>query len=219
VRSVLAAVFEAPAEPAFEEAIERLGGPRAAARKLRIYLSLPGWAAPNKACATRALGHCGPHGAPILVELFRKVGYEDLRDELLDRGHAEEGGAVIALLSGEDRDPGAYYAVARLPIMGAGALPALREALKDPHPSVRYLATYTLGDMVSDARPAADSLIENLKDEEAMIRRVSSRVLGDLSPPATGAAEALKPLLQDTDATVRRAAAEALRQIRQEPKK
>jgi hypothetical protein len=50
--------------------IAELGGPRQAARKLRLYLSLPRSIAPHRRAVVDLLSHCGPSAIPALRKVL-----------------------------------------------------------------------------------------------------------------------------------------------------
>ena len=56
--------------PDWPGAVETLGGPREAARRLRVYLSLPDAIAEDKGTAVDTLGSCGEAGLRVLLEFL-----------------------------------------------------------------------------------------------------------------------------------------------------
>ena len=102
-----------------QEAVERLGGPERAKRRLLLYLRLPERFTPRKREAVRCLGFCGARAVPALV---RTLGDEeaDLWDE-------------------------AAEALARIGPEAEEAVPALVRVLEDPNFHSRQNVVRALG--------------------------------------------------------------------------
>jgi hypothetical protein len=88
-------------------------------------------------------------------------------------------------------------------------LPLLTRALKDPHPSVRRLATVYLGTI--GGNQVLPHLFRALKDPTATVRRAAGDALSDLSEPA--AIPAMIGALQDPSKLVRWRAARFLYEV------
>jgi len=105
------------------QSIEDLGGEAAAARKLGLYLRMPGWAAGHKVVALEVLTHCGKPALPAF------------RDALGSRDDGVRGAAVFYLPELCGGDAGLEAAVA--PMVAAMA--------KDPAVLVRLMTIGGLG--------------------------------------------------------------------------
>ncbi len=80
-------------------------------------------------------------------------------------------------------------AVEALSKIGAPAVPALTQALKDTSVGVRGGAAKTLNTLGRDAAPATQALIQTLEDKDATVRHESAEALEKIGTP-----EAKKPL-------------------------
>ncbi len=87
---------------------------------------------------------------------------------------------------------------------GAGAVPALVEALKDKDVEQRRHAAYVLGPLGKKARAAAPALVRALQDADAGVRVWASKSLGDVDPESPESVAAFAAALGDADADVRR---------------
>ncbi len=94
--------------------------------------------------------------------------------------------------------------------MGAPAVPALVEALKDERWVARKGAANVLGMLGRRATESAPALLEALKDERREVRAAAARALGGIGAPPDEAVPALVHALEDEFPSVRRRAAEAL---------
>jgi HEAT repeat protein len=93
------------------------------------------------------------------------------------------------------------------------ALPALVEALRDPHPPNRTRAARGLAYLGWEAQPAVKALAQALGDTDGGVRRQALAALERLGPFAAEAVPALLPLVQDKDAGAREAAWKVLGQL------
>jgi len=99
--------------------------------------------------------------------------------------------------------------------LGPDAVPAITfliQALRDPHPKVRFSACRALGKLGPAASEAVPELITVLKEEKyGFVRRESARTLELID--AAAARPALKDALEDEDAHVRQYAAQAIQRL------
>jgi HEAT repeat protein len=92
------------------------------------------------------------------------------------------------------------------------ALPALTRAADDEHPSVRYAALLSLGELA--AAPAVTTLVEHLGDPESLCREAAAIALGQLGPDGGDAAwSALAQALSSAAPEVRFQAIASLAEI------
>jgi HEAT repeat protein len=130
--------------------VHELGGAKAAAKKLTLYLRLPQGIAPHRPTALLMLGNCGKWAAPTAREY---LGHPDPELRVA---------ALSALVSIED----------------PGARDYCRDALHDEDFRVRFLATYKLRkwkDLQSLPR-----FIQLLKDPRVEVRGQAAEALGEL---------------------------------------
>jgi HEAT repeat protein len=97
--------------------------------------------------------------------------------------------------------------------LGAPAVPALVELLRDPDPALRALAARTFWGMGAKAGAAAPALAEALGDPEVKVRVGAAMALDNMGPPAAPAVAALVGTLRDRDPEVRQWSARALGSI------
>ena len=168
--------------------IESLGGARAAARKLCLYIRMPEWLAPERKRAVYLLEKCNPDNVPEWIILL------------------------------DDRDPSVRWLAADTleEIAAPEAVAPLVAALKERDPSVRLAIIRALGTLGSPQ--AVEPLVNVLRKDEADCRRMAAYALGCIGPAARDAAPALEEALKAQDENIRAAAAEALEKIRQEGK-
>jgi len=136
--------------------------------------------------STLALARIGPNARPAAEAVTRNLGDEEV---IVRRASAYALGAI--------NPP-------------EEAVEALKQALKDPNPTVRGAAAMWL-EGVPD-RLAVPPLLAALKDADGRVRYIAARTLGGTRDP-----RALAPLvaaLGDKDSSVRQAAAQALKKIR-----
>jgi HEAT repeat protein len=119
---------------------------------------------------------------------------------------------LIQALNVMDRDVH-ELAVSGLIKIGAAAIPALIEALKDKDNQIRISAAWALGSIGETAKAAIPALIEALKDHNSRFRAIAGEALGAIGGEAKAAIPALMEALKDKDRIVRRSAAEALKRI------
>ncbi len=197
-----------------KEIIARLGGAQSASWKLRVYLRLPRKWAPHRSTAAYLLGGCGPETVPYLMELLAEAEDRDVLGSgrrLYEVG-PEVGSLGVALWAGfaELEGLACMGAIAALSELGPEAVPALVEALDDERASVRYFATWTLGNIGAEARPAAPAMVGNLRDSDKNVRRITAWALGQVGTKSPQAAAGMAGLLADPDIQVRLAAAMGL---------
>ncbi len=114
------------------QSIEDLGGEDAAARKLGLYLRMPGWAAGHKVVALEILAHCGKLALPAFRDALgsRDTGVRGAAVFHLPElcgGDAGLEGAVVPMVAAMAKDPAVL--VRLMTIDGLGAL-----AGKGKHP-------------------------------------------------------------------------------------
>jgi len=190
--------------------IGTLGGPGAAASRLRLYLRLPDSVAPNRFVAACLLCECGEAAIPKLRGVLadsdpkvRRVAARTLKLRSLETGDTAP---LLEML--EKDDPAVRReAPAALGWLGRQgekrALPALLRALNDSDAKVRAASASALA-VLGDSG-AIDGLAAALDDGEKSVREEVVRVLGDI-----GGASAIEPLtkaLRDRETIVRRRAA------------
>ncbi len=94
--------------------------------------------------------------------------------------------------------------------IGAPAVPALVEALKDERWLVRKGAAMALGELRREATGCAPALLQALKDERSEVRAAAAEALGQIDAPADEVVPALVRALQDEERSVRFQAGKAL---------
>ena len=104
----------------------------------------------------------------------------------------------------------AVVALAEMGPEARPALPALVQALRDPHEVVRCRAMMALADMGPDARMAVPALIQMLDDPSRLVRRWAAATLGEIGPTVPAAIPALIEALAGDDAVNRAVASAAL---------
>jgi hypothetical protein len=199
--------------------IERLGGPRAAARKLVLYSRLPDRFASHQGSAMGLMGCCGSEAVPRLLELLRTdipIMRMVAAGALGRTGDQRAVEPLIVAMRDPDEDvsDSAIWALGRLG--GDRAVKVLAAALKDhPDQRVRKAAAEALG--WTRAKRALDPLIAALGDKAPAVRSYATIGLGYLGDPrAIPALEAL--LARETDQVVLQWARRAMVEIRA-PKK
>jgi len=148
VRAVLVSASDMKAEPG-ENVIEGLGGSQDAARRLGLYLRLPGFLVPHRRLAAAILGQCGQAAT---TELLRCVVDKDPEVRLE---------AVAAL--GRMRDVCAIK-----PLMGR---------LGDSNRLVRAKAAWALGEIGPEARAGIPALEKALSDEQKEVGSAAAEAL------------------------------------------
>jgi hypothetical protein len=174
---------------------ERLGGPRAAARKLALFLRMPRWCRQE-----RSQGGTVDGGIEAVFLLA---------------GCGEPGGKALARAL-DHRDTAIREAAANI-IMGMGwEQPEAAQALirKANDPAMNWCAVKLLFESSPPPPAAVPVLVEALQSPAENIRCEAANALGNLGPPAQAAIPALEKALTDPQQSVRAAAAEALKKIR-----
>jgi HEAT repeat protein len=93
-------------------------------------------------------------------------------------------------------------------------VPHLTQALSDPDPEIRRLATHVLGALGQASQPALPQLIETLRDGPPRAQEEAARTLGGLGPVAISAMQLLlEKVKQQRHLTLRGAAAKAIVRI------
>ena len=148
------------------------------------------------------VGTLGPAVLPALLAALRRQA-RGLSEARLPSTPADPQGGNPAELS-------AAHALAAL---GACAVEALVEALRDPDWRVRSAAADVLGNMGHAAAAATPHLSRCLQDEQMWVRRNAVEALGTIAPSDENAVACLAGVLRDEDERVRRNAALALAKI------
>lgn len=121
---------------------------------------------------------------------------------------------IVAKLQDGESYPNRLLAAMNLAKGGAWgrpAVPALRQALDDPHPNVRLHAALALEKLEPGKHNIVPVLMEALRDKEEFIARVQAAdALAALGPAAKAAVPALRIAVRDPEPSVRFAAGEAL---------
>lgn len=100
-----------------------------------------------------------------------------------------------------------------LTVVGKAAVPGLLKALRDRAPTVRALATDTLGDIGAPAQDAVSTLCEIVGDESVEVRRKVAEALGLAGQNTPAGTPALVQALRDEDEWVRRNASLSLARL------
>jgi HEAT repeat protein len=158
--------------------------------------------------AVRALGRIGPEAkaaVPILNQLLEKKNGNDLDVVKALDGIGAPPVRILADAVLRDGDPSAAYELAWLGPKAREAVPALRTALTDKRPQVRFSAAEALAFIDPPAADAIPVLIEGLNylnDQEISVSGVPS-ALAHLGPEAKAALPALIAVVtkrcEDTD--------------------
>jgi hypothetical protein len=194
-------------------AVEAFGGPPAALRALRFYLTMPSWLAPEGKRAVGILGMLFAERsvagtADVLVGLLGSSDPELRAEALWALGNVgpppEAAGRMEALLADPDRGvrSAARWALGRIRPLPREALRAivlahageLAGTAEEPH--VRWLAALELGKLGRDAASAAPQLRVALKDKNAVVRARAARALwlvtGEVKLPLGTVADVLR---------------------------
>jgi hypothetical protein len=185
------------------EAVQQLGGPEAATKKILAWRRL-NWMVPRskgeprmdrdycEMAVRRMLGYCEKAGDPFLISELRSGNAQAREDAAFALGCSHEGSSET--------------------------VEALVAALQDRDSRVRVFAAQSLG--FKGAREAVPALAVALKDESESVRYTAATALGNIGPAAAEAIPGLEKLLQDSDHSVRADSAAALQRIRsKEPPK
>ncbi len=213
-RGELAGTAESPA-------IAELGGSRAAAGKLALYLRMPGWLAPERRKASHLLRWTEVPAESVYLEL---ISDPDLAIRCAAAAGLSLDGpqagaeAVEALIRAID-DPEPHVrrtAISALISVGPTreAVPALVRALRDRPANLRDYASLALEAAGPEAEDAVPALLDVLRgDKNGCTRMYAARALGAIGPAAAPAVPALKAALSDEYMSLPPAAAEALGNI------
>ena len=195
--------------------IERLGGPRAAARKLSLYSRLPDRFAAAKQAAAYLMGFCDSEAVPRLVELLNSRNPSIRKTAIISLGQTNDQRAVEPLIAALD-DPvpgvGQPAACSLGELGGDRAIQALIGALgSHKFATVREQAAVTLGR--AGNRRALEPLVAALRDKHLAVCANAADALGRLGDArAIPALEALAA--SGTPADVAGAARKAIAMIR-----
>jgi len=205
-----------------KEAVERLGGPKRALRRLQFYLRWPRWVAPKKSIAVLLMGHCNTEDAvSLLIKLLDHDDKRLRRSAAMALGEmgpqARSAQPLLLTALGDNHAIVRSWAASALVKIGASplqAVPAIAALLEDPDVKVREAAATALGAFGPEAREAVPMLAEALTDSGPHVRTWAAGALGCIGPSASSAVAAIEKLLSDEREIVRDVAAEALRKIR-----
>ena len=188
------AMEDAPIRLIAAEALGRIGpGAKAAIPDLIAAMSGPDSRVRSE--AARALGAIGPEAALAIPELVRLLTRGPLRVRSMRRGY-------VALTAQWSQDA--------LVQIGAAAVPALLELLRDNDPEVRIAAIETLGKLETKATAAIPQLIADLNDTEPRIRTAAAQALGGIGEENAAVIAAMVARLNDADEAVSSAACDVL---------
>ena len=126
--------------------------------------------------------------------------------------------ALTAALA-EESGPGAPSLLWALRLMGAPALPLLRETLAHPHAMVRMLVAQQLWEVEENIPGAVAVLRAGLQEEDRAVRLVAIRVLGRMGTEGAVALPVLEQLALDEEPAVAQAAAAAVERLKSVEKK
>jgi HEAT repeats/HEAT repeat len=139
-----------------EDAVTRMGGPKASLRKMRLYLACPRSLVSERVMAVHLLGLCGAEAIPILHRTLkdpdpkvRSWSASSLVTIGPDDGRTLQ--ILSPLLADDDHLVRANTAAA-LADLGAVAVPVLKKALQDKHPLVRKIASRCLAEIEKERR-------------------------------------------------------------------
>lgn len=172
------------------DSLKLLGGPERALPKLRLYMKLPVWVAPNKTGAAIMLTYCDEkEAARALAEALANPEVETRR------------GAAIALTCFSQDGP---------PVV-----PALIKALGDADDLVRERVAEALvfsrANNQADTQEVLAALTRALADHSGLVRAEAAHSLISIRNGDAGALKALVECLRDEDAKIRLRAMEVLR--------
>ena len=148
------------------EMFARFRGPERAARRLRTYLRMPRWAAPDKVEAVYLLGDCGEKAVPILIVALGDPPWATPADPNNDVPGTREIAAD---------------ALRRIGPAAEEAVPALMRRLHDEDGWVRWSATRALGAISPKWSQEVVSALEAAeKDETEFVRKAASEALAKI---------------------------------------
>jgi HEAT repeat protein len=172
----------------------------------------------------RSLGQIGPDAAVAVPPLVQSLDVaspptrreiEEALDRIMPRikGATIAGSIAVLKASGPIARVRAAYELGRLierrPHSAEG-LAALGQALHDPDPLVRQIATAALGRVAPSAAVAGQVLIRAAENPDESGRKLAAEGLGRAAAEVPGAIPALSDLMKDPSGDVRRRAAGAL---------
>ncbi|HEY7425577.1 MAG TPA: HEAT repeat domain-containing protein [Gemmataceae bacterium] len=181
--------------------------------------------------AAFALGRLGVDArsaVPALVQRLREDSEARVRDmaasALGDIAKALKGdagdvwrdaaGTLVNVLKKDEHAPvrrSAAYALGTFGPPGAGAAPALRQALGDQDASVRQNAAWALGQIGERAAEAVEALCACLRDKDVLVRRDAADALGSMGKDgAAGVAPLIDLAKSEPDDVVRTTALNSL---------
>jgi HEAT repeat protein len=166
----------------------------------------------ERVAAVRVLGRIGVATPEVVSTLVQTLSGPDrdvasAADSALEQlGPAAR--AAVPALSQAMRDRG--YGHGALAAIGAPALPALIQALRDPSPQVRRLAAAALGRMGPVAAPAVLTLVQVVSDPDFSVGQDAGHALAAIGPAGRDAVPGLIQALRHPTPSVRWWAAQAL---------
>ena len=179
------------------QAVTELGGPRKALARLRLYLRMPRWVAPDQDTAIGLLAYCGQPALPVLRNLLADEAWVvriSAIDALAQMGPqaASAVPALAALTQAADKDE-RYASFRALGAIGVPAVPALVEALERPaaDANVRYQAVVALSRIGPGAARAVPALLRSMSNSCGEVRWYSVLALGQIGKAAEPAIPAL----------------------------
>jgi len=185
-----------------EQAVMLLGGRKAAARRIRQYISLPAWAVPRKVVATQILEHCTPFAGDALDVAFADSDWSVRRAALrvaIVASYRAPAGTLRGLL-GDGRSEVRADAARLAAWQGeASLIPGLMLLLDDEAMTVRGASCWALGCLGS--REAVPRLLKALEDESGHVRVDAAMALSKLGHPKH--VEAFRGLMKHPDSAVR----------------
>jgi len=207
------------------DGVRRLGGEERAIERLRRYIHLPRWIAPEQAAAVDIVTsiNYGRPAVPFLVEALESPDPEArwmAAARLGELGPAAQEAvpALVCALDDPDNTVRMYVigALYRIGPSAKSAVPALIRGLAADREIDRSGCAGALGMIGPDARAAVPLIAEMLEEEkDPNTRTCAAKALGRIGPAARDAVSALERVLADNEVRsyVRIAAARALWRI------
>jgi HEAT repeat protein len=168
----------------FRAAVDKLGGPAAAAGTLGLYCRTSRKIAPEREWAAWLLGACGPEAAEPLLALLADEDAAVQVAAISGLGRLREPRAIeplIAILAGSDERLRTTAARTLGRIGDPRAREPLIVALKAPEVTVRAAAATALGRLGDPG--AVGRLTGALEDESLLVREAAKKALEDIKQP------------------------------------
>ena len=148
VRAVLVSASDMTTEPG-ENVIESLGGSQDAARRLGLYLRLPGFLVPHRRLAASILGQCGHYACSELARCSEDQDCDVRREAVEALGRLRTAQAVVPLIRGLGDNDERIRAIAASALGDIGpeasaAIPTLNKCLSEWKEPARTVATEAL---------------------------------------------------------------------------